>query len=110
MPAKDEDQFFEALAAETGEGERAPSRLKARLYTALIREQQKQGPLASVTETRQHGRDLCVFEDLVQIAPVGQKAKSLFFCQVCHARLLAESFENPPIWWPHCPYAEFKSR
>jgi hypothetical protein len=49
-----------------------------------------------------------VFEKLVQIAPLGEKAKSPFFCRVCHARALAESFENPPIFWPHCPYVAFK--
>jgi hypothetical protein len=31
-------------------------------------------------------------------------------CRVCHARLLAEQFESPPIYWPHCPYVSFRRR
>jgi hypothetical protein len=89
---------------------KAPSRLKSRTYTALIREQQKSGPLLDLTATKRGGRKLCVFEDLVQIAPVGRKAESAFFCQVCHARVLAENLEHPPIWWPGCPYVGFQNR
>ncbi len=88
----------------------APSSLKARLYSALVHEQQKDGPLASLDETVAAGHEICVFEKLVQIAPIGERAKSPFFCQVCHARVLAENFEAPPIFWPHCPYVAFKSR
>lgn len=90
-------------------GHRAPSRLRSRIYTAMIREQQASGPLESVKETKAAGRKLCVFEELVQIAPVGETLQRKFPCHVCHARKLAESLENPPIWWPHCPYAEFKN-
>jgi hypothetical protein len=86
----------------------APSSLKARLYSAVIREQQASGPLASLDETVAAGHDVCVFEKLVQIAPISENGKSPFFCQVCHARILAESFDNPPIFWPHCPYVAFK--
>jgi hypothetical protein len=88
---------------------KAPARLKSRIYTALVRAQQESGPLASVRETKRAGRKLCVFEELVQIAPVGEAARSRFFCNVCHARLLAEAMEKPPIWWPGCPYAAFKN-
>jgi hypothetical protein len=109
MTNSDVDRAFRQLFSDLPEtGERAPSSLKARLYSALIREQQASGPLASLNQTVATGRDVCVFEKLVQIAPVGEKAKSPFFCQVCHARILAESFDNPPIFWPHCPYVEFK--
>ena len=89
---------------------RAPSRLKARLYTAMIERQAQSGPLRPLTEIREQGRPLCVFEQLVQIAPVGQKVQSVFYCKVCHARVLAEHFENPAIYWPHCPYVSFKNR
>jgi len=95
------ERFFETLAAKTGAApRRAPARLKARLYSALVA---RQAPLRSVSETA----DLCVFENLVRIAPVGERVKSLNFCRVCHARLLAETFEHPPIWWSNCPYARF---
>jgi hypothetical protein len=109
MTNSDVDRAFRQLFSDLSEiGERAPSSLKARLYSAVIQEQQASGPLASLDETVAAGHDVCVFEKLVQIAPIGQKAKSPFFCQVCHARILAEGFDNPPIFWAHCPYVEFK--
>jgi hypothetical protein len=88
---------------------RAPSSLKACLYSALIHKQQESGPLASLDESVALGHAICVFEKLVQIAPVGAKVKSPFFCQACHARVLAEHLDNPPIFWPHCPYVAFKN-
>lgn len=110
MTNHDEELEFRRLLSEGEEvGERAPASLKARLYSALIHEQQAQGPLASLNDTVAAGYGICVFEKLVQIAPLGEKAKSPFFCQVCHARILAENFENPPIYWPNCPYVAFKS-
>jgi hypothetical protein len=51
-----------------------------------------------------------VFEDLVQIAPVGESLKSRNPCRVCHARVLGENVEDAPIWWPHCPYVRFQNR
>ena len=105
------DSAFDRLAdtAESRHTEkRAASRLKARLYTALVQQQTQTGPLRSLPETRKAGRGLCVFEQLVQISPVGQAAQSVFYCKVCHARVLAERFENPPIYWSNCPYADFK--
>jgi hypothetical protein len=107
----DDDRLFEELAVlaeSAGEPVRAPAKLRSRIYTALIREQQRSGPLASVSSPLAAGRKLCVFEQLVQITPVGETTKSRYFCRVCHARLLAERLENPPIWWAHCPYSEFK--
>ena len=100
-------QFTQLLTPPRGE-ERAPSSLKARLYSALIHKQQETGPLASLDASVEAGHGICVFEKLVQIAPVGEQAKTPFFCHVCHARLLAEQFDNPPIFWPHCPYVKFK--
>lgn len=101
-------QFAELLAPRSGE-ERAPSSLKARLYSALIHKQQQTGPLASLDASVEAGHGICVFEKLVQIAPVGEKAKTPFFCQVCHARVLAEHSDNPLIFWSHCPYVKFKA-
>jgi hypothetical protein len=106
---EDERQFSRLLGEQQDETRRAPSSLKARLYSALIREQQSNGPLASLDSTVAAGYGVCVFEKLVQIAPVGGNAKSHFFCQVCHARVLAEAFDSAPIYWPHCPYVAFKS-
>jgi len=106
------DDPFERLADEVEARqteEQAPSRLKARLYSALIAREQQEGKLRSLSDTAAEGRRLCVFEQLVQIAPLGQTAKSIFYCNVCHARVLAERFEDPPIYWPNCPYVQLKN-
>lgn len=109
MSNSDWDRQFSSLLSElSAADEAAPSSLRARLYSALIREQQASGPLASLEATVASGRDICVFEKLVQIAPISDSAKSPFFCRTCHARILAEHFDNPPIFWPHCPYVGFK--
>ena len=113
MPGHERDDELFRMFSESDEAafeERAPSRVKARIYSALIREQQETGPLQSLSETRAAGRGLCIFEELVQIAPVGEKAKSPFFCWTCHARLLAENLENAPIFWANCPYVAFQKR
>lgn len=89
---------------------RPSSRLKSRIYSTLISRQQQNGPLLSLTATKESGRKLCVFEELVQIAPVGESAECLNLCRVCHARVLAERVENAPVFWPGCPYARFQNR
>jgi hypothetical protein len=109
MSVPDLDKQFSRLLTEPADhSERAPASLKARSYSALIREQQESGPLASLDACVASGHGICVFEKLVQIAPVPESAKSPFFCSVCHARALAEAFDNPPIYWPNCPYVAFK--
>ena len=89
---------------------RAPSRLKSRIYSALVKRQGQDGPLLSLSEVKAHGDRLCVFEDLVQIAPVSESVRRLNYCRVCHARLLGEMIENAPVFWPGCPYAQFQNR
>jgi len=109
MPSPDLEKQFFALLAEGGAArEGAPSSMKARLYSRLIHKQQESGPLASLDASVESGHKICVFEKLVQIAPIGEPAKSPFFCQVCHARVLAEHFDNPPIYWRNCPYVRFR--
>jgi len=113
MPGNKHDREFFRILSQGGDAgleEKAPSRLKARIYYSLIREQQATGPLQSLSETEASGHGLCVFEHLVQIAPIGDSAKEPFFCWACHARLLAERMENAPIFWPNCPYAGFRKR
>lgn len=110
MPSPDADKQWQILVAGDEESwSPAPSSLKARLYSAFIRKQQETGPLASLDVCAADGHGVCIFEKLVQIAPVSQAAKSPFFCTACHARVLAEHFENPPIFWAHCPYVQFKA-
>jgi len=112
-PQVPEEEFFEQL------GERAqlpcgpasaPSKLKSRIYSALALRQAATGLLASLTQSKNAGYELCVFEELVRIAPVGEGAKSLNICRVCHARVLAEHLEKAPIYWPNCPYAGYQQR
>jgi hypothetical protein len=109
-----QDAIFAHLAAETEAyepaGERAPSRLKSRIYSELMKRQAASGPLLGLAETKAQGRGLCVFEELVRIAPVSEAAKQINYCRMCHARLLGESVEHPPIFWPNCPYVDFCNR
>lgn len=109
MSSAELDRQLAQLFAPRSGNERAPSSLKARLYSALIHEQQQTGPLASLDASVEAGHEICIFEKLVQIAPVGEQAKTPFFCQVCHARILAEYSDNPLIFWSHCPYVKFKA-
>lgn len=106
-----EERFFTELAEQTDTAPdtstRAPARLKARVYSALIAEMTAHGPLCSLPATKAAGRDLCVFENLLRLVP-SDRARSMNPCRVCHARLLAERFDSPPIFWPHCPYVEFR--
>lgn len=108
MSNPDWDREFSRLFAQPREEEGAPSSLKARLYSALVRQQQASGPLASLDATVESGHDICVFEKLVQIAPLGERLKQPFFCGACHARILGEHFDHPPIFWSNCPYVAFK--
>ena len=108
-----EERFFTRLAEKTDavpeSTEHAPSRLKAQLYSALVVEQAASGPLRSLRDTKAAGRPLCVFENVVQVVP-NERITSMNPCRACHARLLAEQFESPPIYWLHCPYVDFQRR
>ncbi|MBI2686615.1 MAG: hypothetical protein HYX27_09890 [Acidobacteria bacterium] len=105
-----DDLLFQQIAAAGECRVDAPSVLKSRLFSALVQAEAAEGTLMSLSECRARGRDLCVFEHLVAIAPIGEDLKSRNPCRVCHARLLAETFEDAPIWWPGCPYADFQNR
>jgi len=109
MAGEHNERFMEKIATvDLRELEPAPASLKARVYSALLERQVETGRLESLTKSHAHGHELCVFEHLVRISPVGETAKSLNICRVCHARMLAERMDHPPIYWPGCPYAEFK--
>jgi hypothetical protein len=109
-----DEQEFEGLASKTEEAEgmdtSAPSRLKSRLYSALVREQQKSGPLLQIGESKAAGGKLCVFEELMRVTKAGGKVAAANYCSVCHARVLAEQIENAPIYWSGCPYVAFQKR
>jgi hypothetical protein len=113
MPDRPRDEeIFEKLAKAAKSAPqrrmRAPARLKSRIYSALVERAAAEGELRSLPETKAAGRGLCVFEELMRAAPLGKKLKKVNICRVCHARVLAEALENPPIYWANCPYAEFK--
>src|SRR5437867_2061625 len=108
-----DERFLTRLAEKTDAvriaADRAPARFKSRLYSALVAEQAAAGPLRSLPATEAAGRELCVFERVLQIVP-NERIVSMNPCRVCHARVLAERFESPPIYWPHCPYVDLRRR
>lgn len=109
-----DDRWLEHLAGKADAGAdaggAAPARLKARIYSALVQAQSEAGPLLSLRATKEAGHPLCVFEDTVASLPLGEGIGSRNPCRVCHARILGERLERAPIFWPHCPYAEFHRR
>ncbi len=109
-PHDGEETFFERLAEATRPGVGAPSRLKSRVYSALVRRSEQARPLRSLTATEEAGHRLCVFEKFAQILPVGTALDSVNYCRFCHGRVLAEMMENAPISWKGCPYADFQRR
>jgi hypothetical protein len=104
------ENLLQSAAAADVEPKRASSRLKSRIFSALQMAQQETGPLLSLTESHWAGGKLCVFEELVRIAPAGEAVKQKNPCRVCHARVLAEHIDNAPIYWPGCPYVRFQDR
>jgi hypothetical protein len=111
MADRHDDDLWLEFAASTDSAETvtdAPARLKANIFSRLNLEQAKQGPLASLGESKAAGRSLCVFEEIVEYAPTGEAIKRMNYCRVCHARVLAENMDSAPIWWHGCPYAQFQ--
>lgn len=108
----DMDRLLERLSIEDEDPstERAPARLKSRIYSALVNRLSKTAPLLSLPATKAEGAQLCVFEELLTRLPVSDGAKSRNPCRVCHARVLGERLERAPIFWPHCPYAAFHDK
>jgi hypothetical protein len=106
-----DDRWFEQLAgaadASAAGTDRAPARLKSRVYSAVMRELAESGPLQDLADTRACGERLCVFEHVVSLMPVGPELRSKNLCAVCHARVLGERLERAPIFWSGCPYSRF---
>jgi hypothetical protein len=101
------EQLAEQAALDTADPAPAPARLKARIYSALVKQLAETGPLLSLAATKAAGGGLCVFEEAIALLPVGEQIGSMNPCRVCHARVLAEHVDHAPIFWPHCRYAEF---
>jgi hypothetical protein len=107
-----DDLWFERLADATASlsQERAPARLKSKIYSALVTKLAESGRLLGLRETQESGRDLCVFEHALSVLPVGTDIRSMNPCRICHARVLGERLERAPIFWRGCPYSEFHNR
>lgn len=107
-----EDRLFGQIAEMADRGDAAlppaPARLKARIYSRLVRRQQESGPLATLAVSKTAGRSLCVFEQAWTLLPEGEKLNRLNLCRVCHARMLAEKMKKAPIYWAGCPYVDFQ--
>jgi hypothetical protein len=104
-----DDLWFERLADASGPvtEERAPARLKARIYSALVTRMADTGPLLDLPSTKEGGGHLCVFENALAVLPLGADLQSRNPCRICHARVLGERMDHAPIFWPGCPYSEF---
>jgi hypothetical protein len=104
-----EDRWLERLAEATAESlpERAPARLTSRTYSAVVAQMAESGSLLGLTETKNAGGQLCVFETALTLLPLGANVSSMNPCRICHARILGERMEHAPIFWLGCPYAEF---
>jgi hypothetical protein len=102
-------ELLERLAAlEDGtSGERAPARLKSKIYSELISRMTETGPLLGLETIKQAGTRLCVFEKAITALPAAEQIGSRNPCRICHARVLGERLEWAPIFWPGCPYSEF---
>ena len=101
------DRLLERLAAGDLAAERAPARLKSRVYSALVNRLAETGPLFSLPATKAAGSRLCVFEEVVCALPLGEDVQSKNPCRICHARSLGERLDWAPIYWPGCPYSKF---
>jgi hypothetical protein len=104
-----DELWFEQLAEATGDvpQERAPARLKSRIYSALVARMAESGPLLDLADTKTAGARLCVFETVLTLLPPGTNVGTMNPCRICHARVMGESMEKAPIFWPGCPYSEF---
>ena len=105
----DTDDLLERIATEdiNTSSERAPARVKSRIYSALVSRLAETEPLLSLPATKASGCRLCVFEEVVAALPFSDEVRSKNPCRVCHARVLGERLEWAPIVWPACPYSEF---
>jgi hypothetical protein len=102
------DLWFDRLAAvvPVNTAERAPARLKSKIYSTLLNGMADEGPLLDLKDTNTCGR-LCVFEHILTAVPRATGISTKNPCRICHARVLGERMDHAPIFWPGCPYSEF---
>jgi hypothetical protein len=101
--------WFQRLADATGSAgeDRAPARLKSKVYSSVVTSMAQSGPLLDLRGVKGAGGHLCVFERAIAMLPVGAGVGLMNPCRVCHARVLGERLPRAPIFWPGCPYSEF---
>jgi hypothetical protein len=104
-----DELWLERLADATraADDDRAPARLKSKVYSSVVAAMARSGKLLDLKVVGEAGGHLCVFERAVALLPVGEDLRSRNPCRVCHARALGERLEHAPIFWPGCPYSEF---
>jgi hypothetical protein len=104
-----DEVWFQQLADAAGlaSEDRAPAQLKSKVYSALVTSMAQSGPLLDLSDVKDAGGHLCVFEHAIAVLPVGAGVGSRNPCRICHARVLGERLEHAPIFWPGCPYSEF---
>ena len=107
--SQDQNEFVDDIWEQSSDSDlpAASSRLKSQLYSKMIATQELTGPLVQLGVSKAQGQELCVFEQIMASAPV-KSLQEYQYCKICHARVLGEAFENAPIFWPNCPYAEFQ--
>jgi hypothetical protein len=103
-----DDALFARLASAESPEIAAPSRLKARIYSALMREATESRQLLPLAASEAAGQCLCVFERFVHSLPLPAAMDRLNYCRFCHPRWMAESIEGAPVWWTGCPYSDFQ--
>jgi hypothetical protein len=103
-----DDALFERLAAAGEPDLRAPSKLKARIFSALMREATRERRLLPLAASEAAGGRLCVFERFVHGLPLPSAMDRLNCCRFCHPRWMAETMDHAPVFWKGCPYAAFQ--
>ena len=103
-----DDVWFKRLAEATPpRHDGAPANLKSKVYSAIVLAMAESGGLRDLTETKEAGGHLCVFEHALTALPMATGVGSMNPCRVCHARVVGERMTHAPIFWPGCPYSEF---
>lgn len=85
----------------------APAALRSRIYSALIREVEKSIPLRPLSETEAAGFAICDWEKVTRHLPGGETRNH---CTLCHARVVAETFDGLSMPWNGCPYHKLHSK
>ncbi len=107
--SRDNDNLQPILLAAENAADPAPrvsSRLQSRIFSKLIELEQAGGPLRTLSQSRNAGAKLCVFEAAVAALP-SEDLQTRNPCSVCHARVLGERVERAPLYWPGCAYSTF---